>query len=143
MPSTPNDHELDDAERWSPATREAMAHFRSRWRRTVEDDNAQDMGDMLTDLWDRLVMGADEPELRRGLAAVGAKLLGDMQLSRMLAMEALPDVLHALGQLLAQIRDGTRTTVTISKASGTTRLITFEDGVRTMTDPSGSPPLLN
>lgn len=143
MPSTPNDHDLDDAGRWSPATREAMANLRSRWRRAVEADNAQDMGGILTDLWDRLVMGADEPELRRGLAAVGAKLLGDMQLSMVLAMEAQPDVLQTLGELLAQIRDGTRTTVTISKASGTTRLITFEDGVRTMTDPSGSPPLPN
>lgn len=133
----------DQTPQWTESTQQVMKMYLDRWVLAVKANDAQAMGTLTGELWDRIVINPDEPELRLGIAAVGAKIIGDMQLSVFISGEALPEKFLALGDVFAQILLGDRVTFEVHNASGETRLLTFEKGVRTMAMSDGSPPLMN
>lgn len=138
--STDND---EQARHWSEATQMVMNGYLDRWTRAVEVNDGQTMGMLIGELWDRLVINHDEPELRQGLAAVGAKMIGSMQHAARVAGKALPDKFLVLGDALAQILLGDRITFEIQNAGGEKRRLTFENGVRTVKMLDGSSPAMN
>lgn len=133
----------DQTPQWTESTQQVMKVYLDRWVLAVKANDAQAMGTLTGELWDRIVINPDEPELRLGIAAVGAKIIGDMQLSVFISGKPLPEKFVALGDVFAQILLGDRVTFEVKNASGETRLLTFEKGVRTMVMPDGSPPKMN
>ena len=143
LDSVHSENNDDQIPHWTESTQQVMMAYLDRWVLAVKANDAQAMGTLTGELWDRIVINPDEPELRLGIAAVGAKIIGDMQLSVFISGEALPEKFLALGDVFAQILLGERVTFEVHNASGETRLLTFEKGVRTMAMPDGSPPLMN
>lgn len=133
----------DPTPQWTESTRQVMKQYLDRWGHAVETHDSLEMGTLTGDLWNRLVINHDEPNLRLGLAAVGAKIIGDMQLSASLSGRELPEKFRALGDAFAQILLGARVTFEVQSASGERRLLTFENGARTMRMPDGSLPAPN
>ena len=133
----------DQTPQWTESTQQVMKVYLDRWVIAVKANDAQAMGTLTGELWDRIVINPDEPELRLGIAAVGAKIIGDMQLSVFISGEALPEKFLALGDVFGHILLGDRVTFEVQNASGETRLLTFEKGVRTMVMLDGSPPKMN
>ena len=143
LDSVHSENNDDQIPHWTESTQQVMMAYLDRWVLAVKANDAQAMGALTGELWDRIVINPDEPELRLGIAAVGAKIIGDMQLSVFISGEALPEKFLALGDVFAQILLGDRVTFEVHNASGETRLLSFEKGVRTMAMPDGSPPLMN
>lgn len=143
LDSVHSENNDDQTTHWTESTQQVMMAYLDRWILAVKANDAQAMGTLTGELWDRIVINPDEPELRLGIAAVGAKIIGDMQLSVFISGEALPEKFLALGDVFAQILLGDRVTFEVKNASGETRLLTFENGVRTMMMPDGSPPKMN
>lgn len=133
----------DEARHWAEETQQVMNGYLDRWARAVEIGDGQTMGMLIGELWDRLVINHDEPEIRQGLAAVGAKMIGSMQHAARVAGKALPDKFLVLGDAFAQILLGDRITFEIQNAGGEKRRLTFENGVRTVKMLDGSPPAMN
>lgn len=133
----------DHPSEWTRSTQQVMRVYLDRWAHAVETNDAREMGALTGDLWDRLVIHPDEPNLRMGLAAVGAKIIGDMQLSVSLSGRELPKKFRALGDAFAQVLLGDQVTFEVQNASGEKRLLTFENGARTMRMPDGSLPAPN
>lgn len=141
-----NDDSTDDdamAPHWSPVTQKVMSGYLDRWTRAMEVDDGQVMGMIIGELWDRLVINHDEPEIRQGLAAVGVKTIGAMQHAAHIAGKVLPANFLVLGDAFAQILLGDRITFEIQNAGGEKRRLTFENGVRTAKMMDGSPPATN
>lgn len=133
----------DQLSQWTESTQQVMRVYLDRWAHAVETNDAREMGALTGDLWDRLAIHPDEPNLRMGLAAVGSKIIGDMQLSVSLSGKVLPEKFLALGDTFAQILLGDQVTFEVQSASGDKRLLIFENGARIMRMPDGSPPITN
>lgn len=129
-----------DGEHWTEPTEQIMRGYLDRWTRAAADDDPRAIGGLLGELWDRLVTYPDSPEARRGVAWVGAHILGVMEIA---AHQPIPDEFRALGRVFTQVFSGERSTFETHNASGERRLLTFENGERTMTALDGSPPLIN
>ena len=109
-----------------------MELYRERWRSAVQLNDPQLIGALLTELWDRLVMQSDPPELRLGLAHVGFDFILAMKVSMKLSGEELPEVWESLGAVFFEIKAGERATFNTKNATGEQRLLVFEQGERRM-----------
>ncbi len=120
-----------------------MELYYGRWRSAVALNDPQLMGELLTELWDRLVMQSDAPEVRLGLAHVGFNFILSMKVSMKLSGEELPEVWESLGAVFWEIQAGERATFPTKNAAGDKRLLVFEQGERRMVMLDGSAPPTN
>lgn len=127
-------------ESWTEPAAQVIQGYLDRWARAAATDDAREIGALMGELWDRLVMDPDTAEVPRGVAWVGAHIVGVMEAA---AEQSVPEVFRALGRVFTQVLSGERSTFEIHNASGERRLLTFENGERTMTAQNGSPPLPN
>lgn len=135
--------ELPHPEHWTKSTTDQMELYRSRWRTAVRSNDSKSMGALLIELWDRLVMQPDAPELRLGLAHVGLEFIVAMKVSKELAGQELQEQWESLGAVFWEIKNGERATFNTKNAAGEKRLLVFEHGERSMLMLDGSAPPAN
>lgn len=124
---------------WSKATKEAMHSYRLRWNKNGRRGEAEEVGKILGDLWDRLLMEPDDANTRLGLAQVGMEFVFSLQYTSHISGAPLSEVYESLGGTFYEIREGRRVSYDITNAAGQRRKVTFERGERTITLPGGGP----
>ena len=124
---------------WSVTTLTIMSGYRLRWKQAAHGDDPAEMGRIVVELWDRLVMYPDDAHTRLGLAHVGVEFAVSMQVNSRLSGVPLPEVCESLSGNFYEIREGRRVDFAITNAAGERRTLTFEGGERTVTLPGGAP----
>lgn len=125
--------------KWSKTTLKIMNGYRSRWNQAARGDDPEAVGQILIELWDRLVMHPDDANTRLGLAQVGVEFVLTMHISSQTSGVPLAEVYESLGGTFYEIREGRCVSYEITNAAGEKRKLTFERGERRMTLPGGAP----
>lgn len=116
-----------------------MHSYRLRWNRIDLRGEGEEVGKILGDLWDRLVMHPDDANTRLGLAQIGMEFVFVLQYNSRISGVPLAELYESLGGTFYEIREGRRVIYDITNSAGERRKLTFERGERTMTLPGGGP----
>jgi len=111
---------------WSETTLTIMSGYRLRWKQAAHGDDPAEMGRIVVELWDRLVMYPDDAHTRLGLAHVGVEFAVSMQVNSRISGVPLPEVCESLSGNFCEIREGRRVSFVITNAAGERRTLTFE-----------------